>query len=73
MVGELPLVPSFIHFRFGDGLGCPSSNWDYRDMDWRLLRARGRLAARSGCQPHSLDEKLRARGGLAWPPAARRC
>jgi hypothetical protein len=30
----------------------------------RLLRARGRLAARSRCRPHSLDEKLRARVGV---------
>jgi hypothetical protein len=58
MVGEVTLVPRSIHSRFGDGLGCPSSNREYRDGDCRLIRARGRLAALSQCRPHSLDEKL---------------
>jgi hypothetical protein len=31
MVGELPLVLSFIHSRLGGGLGCLSSNREYRD------------------------------------------
>jgi hypothetical protein len=63
------LVPRCIHARFGDGLGCPSSNREYRDRNCRLLRARGRLAALSRCRPHSLDEKLRTRG--FWPGRGR--
>jgi hypothetical protein len=38
IVGEVPSVPRSIHSRFGDGLGCPSSNREYRDRSWWLMK-----------------------------------
>jgi hypothetical protein len=66
IVGEVPSVLRCIHSRFGDGLGCPSSNREYRDGDCWLISARGRCTALSRCRPHSLDEKLWACRGSSW-------
>ena len=43
----VPLHPSLIHLRWGDGLGCPSSHPNYRDTDQRITTGGVRLAARS--------------------------
>jgi len=56
----VPLVPSCIHLRFVDGLGCPSINRKYRDRDHRITTRRVRLATLSRTRPHGLDESLSA-------------
>ena len=56
----VPLVPSCIHLRFVDGLGCPSMNRKYRDRDHRITTRRVRLATLSRTWPHGLDESLSA-------------
>jgi hypothetical protein len=45
IVSEPALDPMCIHFRFGDGLGCPSSNREYRDRHRRFTAACGRIPA----------------------------
>jgi hypothetical protein len=60
IVSESVLDRRGIHFRFGDGLGCPSPNREYRDRNCWSIKARGRFAALSRCRPHELDEKLSA-------------
>jgi hypothetical protein len=54
------LQPEVIHLRWGDGLGCPSSQRKYRDTDQRVTAHRVRLATRSRSRPHWLDETLNA-------------
>jgi hypothetical protein len=57
------LIPRCIHSRFGDGLGCPSSNREYRDSD---PVHRSGWTSRCGVKvsPAQLDEKLYACWGV---------
>ncbi len=52
-------VPSFIHFRSGDGLGCPSSDRKYRERNHRPTSDRGRRP-----EPH---KESAPRAGRASP------
>jgi hypothetical protein len=62
IVSEMPFNPRCIHSRFGDGLGCPSSNREYRDGNHWITAAGGRVAAVSGWRPSWREESDPAAG-----------
>jgi hypothetical protein len=68
IVSEPALDRRCIHFRFGDGLGCPSSNREYRDRRRRITAARGRFPAASRWHPSEPDENDCARRSPSAAP-----